>query len=97
MSRIDGLQARIRDLERAEGYITLDDGSKFKPGAGIDLLRHQIRLRRDLGREPDLADYPPDIQEEIRQFAKWTPDPSRNGQISVLVVELSKKLTADLS
>ena len=92
MSRIDGLLSRITDLERQEGFITLSDGSKFKPGSGIDLLRHQIRLRRDLSREPDLADYPPDIQEEIRQFAKWTPDRDKYGQISVLAVELSRKL-----
>ncbi len=92
MSQIDGLLSRITDLERQEGFITLSDGSKFKPGAGIDLLRHQIRLRRDLGREPDLADYPEDVQADIRQFAKWKPDREKYGQISVLVVELSKKL-----
>ncbi len=91
--------SRIADLEHEEGIVTLPDGTTFKPRSGIILLRHQLRLRRDLGREPDLADFPPDIQDEIKQFAKWEPDREKYGQISVLVVELSKKLmaTADLS
>ena len=92
MSRIDGLLSRITDLERQEGFITLSDGSKFKPGSGIDLLRHQIRLRRDLSREPDLGDYPEDVQETIKSFSKWTPDRDKYGQISVLAVELCRKL-----
>ncbi len=92
MSRIDGLLSRITDLEKQEGIITLSDGSKFKPGSGIDILRNQIKLRRDLGREPDLGDYPEDVQETIKSFSKWTPDRDKYGQISVLAVELCRKL-----
>ena len=57
MTRIDSLSARLRELEDCGGYVTLSDGSKFRPvHSGIHMLFNQTKLGRDLGREPMLSD-----------------------------------------
>lgn len=87
----------MADLEKSKGVITLSDGSKIEPRAAIDLINCQARLRRALGREPCLADYPAKTQAKLRGFARWTPDSDEFGQIAFLAVLLGRSLTADLS
>ena len=91
--RIDSLRARLRQLESSGGYVTLDDGTKFRPrNSGIRMLFNATKLRRDLGREPLLSDFPGDEQKKWRCYAKWSPDPAKHGQISILLVSMAKKL-----
>lgn len=91
--RIDTLSARLRALEQNSGYITLPDGTRFKPVySGILLLISEAKLRRDLGREPVLSDFPEEDQEQLRCYAKWHPDPGEHGQISVLLAGMGRKL-----
>lgn len=92
--RIDSLRARLLELESSGGYVTLDDGTKFRPkDSGIRMLFDAIKIGRDLGREPQLSDFPGDEQKKWRCYAKWSPDPARHGQISVLLVSMAKKIT----
>jgi hypothetical protein len=76
MSRIDGLSARLEVLERSEGWIVLDDGSKFKPqNIGISLLRACLLAGRDLWREPVLSDFGPDEQEQLKHLCEVDTGP----------------------
>ena len=85
--------ARLMELESSGGYVTLQDGTKFRPkDSGISMLFNATKLRRDLGREPILADFLVEEQEQWRCYAKWTPNPAQNGQISILLVNMAKKL-----
>jgi hypothetical protein len=85
--------ARLMELESSGGYVTLQDGTKFRPkDSGISMLFNATKLRRDLGREPMLADFPGDEQEQWRCYAKWSPDPAQHGQISILLTNMAKKL-----
>ena len=71
----------------------LNDGTHFRPDdGGISLMISEIKLARDLVREPILADFPGDEQEQWRCYAKWSPDPAQHGQISILLVSMAKKL-----
>jgi len=91
--RIDSLMARLRELESSGGYIILPDGTRFKvEDSGILMLFNQIKLRRDLGREPLLSDFSEDEQERWRNYSKWTPNPAQHGQISILLTNMAKKL-----
>ena len=73
--------------------MTLQDGTKFRPrDSGIRMLFNATKLRRDLGREPQLSDFPEKDREEWRNYAKWSPDPAKHGQISILLVSMAKKL-----
>ena len=84
---------RLMELESSCGYVTLHDGTKFRPkDSGISMLFNATKLRRDLGREPMLADFPGDEQEQWRCYAKWSPDPAQHGQISILLTNMAKKL-----
>jgi hypothetical protein len=57
--RIDSLRARLLVLESSGGYVTLDDGTKFRPkDSGIRMLFNATKLRRDLGRETLLSVFP---------------------------------------
>lgn len=95
MSRIDSMAARLRQLEASQGYETLSDGTKFRPiHSGIHMLHNQIKLRRDLGHEPLLSDFPEEERDEWRCYAKWNPDPSDHGQISQLVSKTARKIIA---
>ena len=85
--------ARLMELESSGGYVTLQDGTKFRPNDScISMLFNATKLRRDLGREPMLADFPGEEQEQWRCYAKWRPDPAQHGQISILLVSMAKKL-----
>jgi len=85
--------ARLRELESSGGYVTLQDGTKFRQkNSGISMLFNATKLRRDLGREPMLADFPGDEQDKWRCYAKWSPDPAQHGQISILLTNMAKKL-----
>lgn len=93
--KLDSLAARIKELESAGGYEVLSDGRRFRPiHSGIHLLRNEIKLHRDLGREPILSDFPEEEREEWRNYAKWDPDPSKHGQISILVSRTAKEILA---
>jgi hypothetical protein len=91
--RIDSLRARLLELESSSGYVTLDDGTKFRPkDSGIRMLFDAIKIGRDLGRDPILSDFPGDEQKKWRCYAKWSPDPIQHGQISVLLVAWQRRL-----
>ena len=91
MRRIDALWNRLESLEQSKGWIDLDDGCKFKPqNSGISLLRACLLAKRDLGREPVLSDFGPDEQEQLKHYAKWTPDPSRHGQLAAMVADMAR-------
>jgi len=93
--RIDSLSARLRELEEAEGYETLDDGSRclFK-FSGILLYCKAAKHRRDTGREAMLSDFTEEEQREIVAYAKWSPDPALHGGIAVVTVRLAKEILA---
>lgn len=91
MCRIDALWNRLEALERPKGWIVLDDGSKFKPQhSGISLLRACLLAGRDLGREPVLSDFDMDEQEQLKHYAKWTPDPGRHGALAAMVADTAR-------
>jgi hypothetical protein len=75
-------KARIGLLEIGSGFVTLNDGAKFRPKeSGIRNLFDATKLRRDLGREPMLADFLGEVQDQWRHCAKWNPDHGKHGQI----------------
>jgi hypothetical protein len=91
--KLESLAARIKSLELNCDVVALDDGTKAKfAGSGLHLMFNHIKLRRDLGREPKLSDFPEKDHEEWRKYAKWSPDPTRHGQISVLLAGMAKKI-----
>ena len=93
MARTESLISRLRELESHGGYVILNDGTRFRPEhSGISLMISEIRLCRDLGREPLLSDFSKYGQEQWRCYAKWRPDSAQHGQISILVANMAKKL-----
>jgi len=93
--RIDSLRTRLESLERAEGFVVLDDGTKFKPQcSGIRLLRAHLLAERQLDgqREPILSDFTEDEQQQWMWYAKWTPDPGKHGAIAVMLSEIAHRL-----
>ena len=90
--RIDSLRARLLELESSGSYVTLEDGTKFRPkDSGIHMLFNATKLRRDLGRETPLSDFPGDEQKKWQSYAKWCLDPGEHGQISVFAGKHGKK------
>lgn len=95
MARIDSLRTRIESLEKAEGFVVLDDGTKFKPDcSGIRIYCECLRHERADGRKPVLSDFTEAEQEQIRGYAKWTPDPHLHGQLSVITCQLCREIVA---
>jgi len=92
--RFDNLLTRLAGLERGEGYVILEDGTRFAPKhSGISLWFAQMKLGQDLDREPELADFTEEEQKQWQCYAKWAdPDPGKHGAISVLLVTEAKKL-----
>jgi len=88
---IASLESRLKDLELSGGYVTLPDGSRFKPDS-IVLYVEYLKLENDLNRAPLLSDFSPERQEEWRCFAKWDPNPEIYGGIAVAVVELAREI-----
>jgi hypothetical protein len=76
----------------SHGLVKLIDGMLFKPGSGLDLLRMNVRLSRDLGRDAGTSDFSPKDQELLRNYAKWKPDIEEWGQVSILITDLARKL-----
>ena len=52
------------------------------------------RHERDLGREADLSDFTPEEQEELIAYAKWSPDQSLHGQLSVITAKMAREIVA---
>ncbi len=93
--RIDTLSARLRELEKAEGYETLDDGTKYRfKYSGITLYCEMAKHERDTGREAMLSDFSDEGQRELLAYAKWTPDPALHGQISVITCQMAREIVA---
>jgi hypothetical protein len=92
MARLDSLRHRLRELESGLGLVELADGTLFKPDSGLDLMLTHMRLTRNLGRDAQLSDFSPGDQELLRNYAKWTPDRAKWGQVSILITDLARKL-----
>jgi hypothetical protein len=93
MRRFNYLLNRIAGLETCDGYVILEDGTRFRPkDSGIHTLIAGAKLRRDLGRAPKLSDFTEEEQEQWRCYAKWNPDPGKHGAISVLLSQEARKL-----
>ena len=93
MPRIDSLDARIKDLEKAQGYEILSDGTRYRfKHSGIGLLCDMTRTARDTGREAILSDFSEELQKGILAYSKWEPDPAQRGQISLLVVKMAREI-----
>ena len=91
--KIDALSARIRELEEAEGYETLDDGARYRfRYSGILLYCKAAKHRKETGNEAVLSDFTEEEQREIVAYSKWTPDPNLHGQLSVITVRLAREI-----
>ena len=89
MSRIDSFDARLDALEQSGGYVTLDDGSKFRPSSGLALMRSAIKFERDNGREPKLADFSMERASLWKLWAKWYPE---KGELAKMVSDLARRI-----
>ena len=93
--RFDTLSARIRELEDSEGYVVLDDGSRYRfKFSGILIFCKAAKHRKETGNEAVLSDFTEEEQREIVAYAMWTPDPNLHGQLSVITVRLAKEILA---
>lgn len=95
MSRFNAFKDRLDALEKSEGWIVLDDGSRFKPQhSGIRLLRSHCIVQQRLNgeREPTLADFSDEEQEQLKHYARWHPDASEHGALSVMVSDIARQL-----
>lgn len=93
MARIDSLASRLRDLETAQGYEILSDGTRYRfVHSGIELLRDMIRTARDTGREAILSDFSEANQRDLLAYSRWEPDPAQHGQISLLTVKMAREI-----
>ena len=93
--RFDTISARIRELEEADGYETLSDGSRYRfKFSGILIFCKAAKHRRETGKEATLADFTEEEQREIVAYAKWTPDPNLHGQLSVITCKLAREIVA---
>lgn len=87
------IEARVRDLEESGGYVTLPDGTRFKPDcSGIRIYCECVRHERADGRKPVLSDFTEAEQEQICGYAKWTPDPAMHGQLAVITCQLCREI-----
>jgi hypothetical protein len=90
MTRIDCLSARIRELEDIIGYVTLPNGTRFKPcGSGLRLMRLAIRFKRDHHADPKLSNFSEKDQEQWRGFAMWLSPP---GELGKMVLNMAREL-----
>ena len=77
----------------SHGLVKLIDGTLFKPGSGLDLLRMNVRFSRDLGGDATMSDFSSEDQELLKNYAKWKPDIEEWGQVSILITDLARKLS----
>lgn len=89
---LSSLASRIRSMEHKGGYVVLVDGTKFKPEDGILMLFDAVKMRDELGRKPELSDFPEKDRKAWQNFARWNPEAGNHGQISILVSRMAKKL-----
>jgi hypothetical protein len=94
MARLESLRHRLGELESGLGLVKLTDGSLFKQGSGLDLMLANARLSRDLRRAAKLSDFSPEDQVLLRCYARWTPDRTEWGQVSILITDLARSLCA---
>lgn len=92
MPRINSLDARLQELEQAEGWIVLDDGSKFRPASGLALMRSAILFERDNGREPKLADFSMERASLWLKWSKWHPAATTHGSLVEMVSDLARRI-----
>jgi hypothetical protein len=93
--RFDTISARIRELEEADGYETLSDGSRYRfKFSGILIFCKAAKHRRETGKEATLADFTEEEQREIVAYAKWTPDSNLHGQLAVITCKLAREIVA---
>ena len=93
--RFDTLSARIRELEEAEGYETLSDGSRYRfKFSGILIFCKAAKHRKETGNEAKLADFTEKEQREIAAYSMWAPDPNLHGQLAVITVRMAKEILA---
>jgi hypothetical protein len=92
MTRIDSLIDRLKFLEAGLGYVTLLDGSTFRPThSGIRLYRSILKTELDLGRKPMLPDFSEQERKEISNYSKWSPVAEKHGALRVMVSDLSRE------
>ena len=94
MVRLDSLHHRLGELENGLGLVELADGTLFKTGCGLGLMLMHARLCRNLGRDAELSDFSQGDRELLKSYAKWTPDRTEWGQISILITDLARRLSA---
>jgi hypothetical protein len=81
-------------LAHQTGCIPLPDGSSFNPVyKGIGLLIAEAKLRKDLGREPVMADFDEADQAQLGYYARWHPGSCEHGQLAVLLAEMGNRLS----
>ena len=91
--RFETLSARIKELEEADGYETLSDGSRYRfRFSGILLYCKAAKHRRETGREATLADFTEEEQREIVAYSMWTPGPNLHGQLAVITCKLAREI-----
>lgn len=89
MSRISSFDARLDALEQSGGYVTLPDGSKFRPASGLSLMREAIKFERDHGREPKLADFSMERADLWQRWAEWHPE---KGELAKMTSDLARRI-----
>lgn len=92
MSRIDSFDARLDALEAEKGYVTLDDGSRFRPSSGLALMRSAIKFERDNGREPKLADFSMEQADLWKKWSRWHPSPTTHGSLAEMTSDLARRI-----
>lgn len=93
--RFDTLSARIKELEEADGYEILDDGSRYRfKFSGILIYCKAAKHRKETGNEAKLADFTEKEQREIEAYSMWTPDSNLHGQLAVITCKLAREIVA---
>lgn len=92
MSKIEKFDNRLDALEAQKGYVTLPDGSKFRPGSGLALMRSAIKFERDNGREPKLADFSMERADLWKKWSKWRPAPTTHGSLAEMTSDLARRI-----
>lgn len=92
MSRINSFDNRLDALEAEKGYVTLDDGSRFRPSSGLALMRSALKFERDHGREPKLADFSMEQGDLWKKWALWHPTATTHGSLAEMVSDLARRI-----
>jgi hypothetical protein len=95
MAKIDKIDSRLNAIEQSGGYVTLPDGSRFRPGSGLALMRQALLFERDHGREPQLSDFPEDTAAMWKKWAQWHPPKTASCSAAEMVSDLARKICDD--